>query len=598
MATIGLGFQLSASATQMASGINAGVVELKKLGYAAKQTAADVSTLKTIELSRVFISAIQSTAGAFTSFVSGTAGAVAQVDDLSKRTGVAAEVLQQYQFAAGQSGVNLETFGKAIQKLTVNLGEAQTGNKTAIQSFEDLGLSVEQLSALSPQEAFSLVAEAIGKLPGPAQQAAAAVGIFGKSGVDLVPVFQEGAGWLQTMAAEADRLKLALNNQQVAGLAGLDDTLQKLSATVAAFKARVLSELAPALTKAAEDAATFIANINVQQVAERAADAISKLAAVFSVVAQIAGPISDNIFPAIGAALAIINAQAIAAGISSLVSTFTAAATSAGSYSLAAGTAAVATTALKTAVRGLLVTSGIGVLGLALGFAAEAFINWATASKDSASAVGGDVDGVADSIKTATDQIRTGLAGVGGAGETAADAMRRAAEEATKEASEIQNILNDLQKQSSLVVDVSLQFGQEGFAAGVAYQDAIRRIQAQVESGILNETSAQLAEQDAKKSFDSTIDALKQRAELQKQLAQQEAAIDEQRLRALSSPSVQPLKLEDVRTTSGYSQLLALSRDQQNDPALEESRRQTKELQQIRAKLAALETPPVDIVGA
>lgn len=597
MATIGLGFQLSASATQMASGINAGVVELKKLGYAAKQTAADVSTLKTIELSRVFISAIQSTASAFSSFVSGTAGAVAQVDDLSKRTGVAADVLQQYQFAAGQSGVNLETFGKAIQKLTINLGEAQTGNANAIKSFGELGLSVDALAALSPQDAFEAVATAIAQLPGPAQQAAAAVGIFGKSGIELVPIFQEGAGWLQTMAAEADRLKLALNKEQVAGLAGLDDTLQKLSITVASFKARVLSELAPALIKAAEDAATFIASINVQQVAERAADAISKLAAVFSVIASVAAPLAENILPVIGGALAIINAQAIADGISSLVGTFASAAASAGTYAGAASVAAVSTTLLKNALRGLLVTTGIGAIGVVLGFAAEAFINWSTASGDSAASVSSDVDGVASQIKSATDQIREGLGGVGAAGETAADAMKRAAEEATKEAEGIQKVLDDLQRQSSLVVDVSLQFGQDGLAAGVAYQEAIRRIQAQVENGILNQTSAQAAEADAKKAFDRTIDALKQRADLQKQLAEQEALIDTQRVRALSSPSVEPLKLDDIRTTSGYSQLLAMGRDQQNDPSLEEARKQTKELAQIRAKLAAIDAPPVDIVG-
>jgi hypothetical protein len=107
MAQVSLGFNLSASAVGMSQGINAGVVELQKLGYAAKKTAADVSTLKTIELSRVFIGSIRAAGSAFSSFITGTAGAVAQVDDLSKRTGIAANVIQGYQLAAGQSGVSL-----------------------------------------------------------------------------------------------------------------------------------------------------------------------------------------------------------------------------------------------------------------------------------------------------------------------------------------------------------------------------------------------------------------------------------------------------------------------------------------------------------
>ena len=64
MAKIGLGFQLTASATQMSRGINAGVVELQKLGYAAKRTAADVSTLKNIELTRLFIGSIRAVTSA------------------------------------------------------------------------------------------------------------------------------------------------------------------------------------------------------------------------------------------------------------------------------------------------------------------------------------------------------------------------------------------------------------------------------------------------------------------------------------------------------------------------------------------------------
>jgi predicted methyltransferase MtxX (methanogen marker protein 4) len=135
MASIGLGFTLSANAQGMSSGINAGVVELQKLGYAAKKTQQDVSTLKTIELSRVFLSSVQTVAGAFNSFVAGSASAVASVDDLSKRTGVSTQTLQAYQFAAEQSGVSVETFGKGVQKLGINLGEAQTGNKGAIKSF-------------------------------------------------------------------------------------------------------------------------------------------------------------------------------------------------------------------------------------------------------------------------------------------------------------------------------------------------------------------------------------------------------------------------------------------------------------------------------
>lgn len=424
MATIGLGFQLSASATQMASGINAGVVELQKLGYAAKKTQQDVSTLKTIELSRAFIATVRTAASAFSQFIGGTAGAVASIDDLSKRTGISADVIQGYALAANQSGVSLETFGKAVQKLTVNLGEAQTGNATAVKSFAELGLSVTELSQLQPEQAFNAVVTAIGKLPNPAQQAAAAVGLFGKSGVELVPIFQEGATYLQQMTAEAKRLGIVLQPQQTAGIAALDDSLQKTQLTLQAFSARVLAELAPALTTAAENAATFIASIDLKAVANAVAGVITNLAAAFKLLGTVALPLAGNILPSIGGYLAFINRQVVAAGIASLGRFFVAASAAAFGYAGAAATAATATAALGASIRTLLASTGIGVLVVGLGLLGGAVLEWAIASKQASGEVAVSLENPKDAVKKYQDQLRAATVSTEQFGKRAKDALK------------------------------------------------------------------------------------------------------------------------------------------------------------------------------
>ena len=389
MASIGLGFTLSANAQGMSSGINAGVVELQKLGYAAKKTQQDVSTLKTIELSRVFLSSVQTVAGAFNSFVAGSAAAVASVDDLSKRTGVSTQTLQAYQFAAEQSGVSVETFGKGVQKLGINLGEAQTGNKSAIKSFADLGLSVQELSRLSPEAAFEAVAAAISQLPGPAQQAAAAVSLFGKSGAELVPVFAEGAGFLAEMRAEAERLGLVLSKDQVQGLATLDDSIGKVSATFKAFQARVTAELAPSLIAAAESAATFIAALDVQEVAKSAEAAIGGVVAVaeaagnaFLILFKATAPLASTIFPVIANTLGLIASNMTGAAVGAI-----AAATGFGAYSVSCIGATAATALLTSAVTSLLSRTGIGAVVVVLGTVAGAFASYSVAGTSGANEV-------------------------------------------------------------------------------------------------------------------------------------------------------------------------------------------------------------------
>jgi len=412
MASIGLGFTLSANAQGMSSGINAGVVELQKLGYAAKKTQADVSTLKTIELSRVFLSSVQTVAGAFNSFVAGSASAVASVDDLSKRTGVSTQTLQAYQFAAEQSGVSVETFGKGVQKLGINLGEAQTGNKGAIKSFADLGLSVQELSRLSPEAAFEAVAAAISQLPGPAQQAAAAVSLFGKSGAELVPVFAQGAGYLAEMRAEAERLGLVLSKDQVQGLATLDDSIGKVSATFKAFQARVTAELAPSLIAAAESAATFIAALDVQEVAKSAEAAIGGVVAVaraaadaFIVVFQATAPLASTIFPIIADTLGFIASNLQGAALGGL-----AAAGAFAAYSLSCVSASAATAFFTAAITTLLSRTGVGLLVVVLGAAAGAFANYALAGDSGASEVSAAVQKNQEDLQKVEEAINKGTA--------------------------------------------------------------------------------------------------------------------------------------------------------------------------------------------
>jgi hypothetical protein len=391
----------------MSAGINAGVVELQKLGYAAKRTQQDVSTLKTIELSRVFISAIQSVAGSFTSFVAGAASAVASVDDLSKRTGVSAQTLQAYQFAAEQSGVSVETFGKGIQRLGINLGEAQTGNKSAIKSFADLGLSVRDLAQLSPEQAFEKVAAAISQLPNPAQQAAAAVGLFGKSGAELVPVFQEGAGFLAEMRKQAEGLGLVLGDTQVQNLAQLDDSFGVLSATVQAFKQRVTADLAPALTEASRSAAEFIASIDVQAVAKAAEGAIASLAdagrvlgETFLIIYKASAPLASAVLPVIADTLSLIGKNIQGAALGGL-----AAAGAFGAYSLSCVSATAATAALTAAVTTLLSRTGVGLLVVVLGAVAGTYINMATAAGDASDTSTAAADRITQAIAETKTQI-------------------------------------------------------------------------------------------------------------------------------------------------------------------------------------------------
>jgi hypothetical protein len=91
---LSLAMQISANTASLAASVRDVNAKLDSMGNAGKRAAADLGVLKTIEISRVFVSAITSAAGSFQSLVVGSSDAVAAVDDLSKRTGVSASALQ------------------------------------------------------------------------------------------------------------------------------------------------------------------------------------------------------------------------------------------------------------------------------------------------------------------------------------------------------------------------------------------------------------------------------------------------------------------------------------------------------------------------
>lgn len=594
MATVALGFQISASATQMASGINTAAVELQKLGYAAKQTATDVATLKGIEIGRVFVNSVQSVANTFQRFTSGASSAIEQTANLSRSLGISYQELDQLQIAADLAGVSSETLANAFTRAQLTISKAGRGSKEAQAALQSLGLSVTDLEGRSTDVQFQTLANAIAQIADPTERAAAAVAIFGRSGAQLLPVFAELSGNLDTASNFLAKFNGGITAAQAEQVMAVGDAFQLVGLAVQQLAGQVLAELSPVLTEAAESFIDFLSKIDVGAVASTAASAIETLGNVFGILVQVVEPLANNLLPAIGFSLGFINAQAISNGVTGLARSFTAAAAASGGFSVSAGIAAVATNVLKVAIRGLLASTVVGAVVAGLGLLAEAAFAYADSASQGAQAQGASLDDIRQKAEQTAEVFASSQGKVASAGNAAAKALEEATKQLEAEEKAVQDILNRLQGQSNLAVNVALEFGNEGFTAAVAYQEAIREIQQQVESGILNETSAARAGEDAKRAFDQTIAALKERQQLQKQLADQERAIDQERLRTLSRADTAPLRFDDIRTSSGASQLAAFNRE---DPAVVEAVKQTAELRRIREKLSALETGTVDIVG-
>lgn len=212
-----------------------------------------------------------------------------------------------------------------------------------------------------------------------------------------------------------------------------------------------------------------------------------------------------------------------------------------------------------------------------------------------------------------------------------------AAEEAAREEEQAQQDLEQaIAKQEaalSKAIDQALAFGDAGFSAALKYQDGLRELNEQLERGILNETSYAQAAQKLGEEYKNQIKEIRDRTKAEKEAAEQRqkdeekakqnakrdrerrsakaAAIDEkmvgkqeeidkiqaEKAAALNGKSNDALKANDIRSSEGMAQFIALATGRE-DPAIEENRKTNQKLEEIRKELAALQQEKVDILGA
>ena len=156
----------------------------------------------------------------------------AGLDDIVNRTGASAEALSQLRYAAEQSGADITMVEKGMRKLGDVQTQAANGSKSAAAALAAVGLSASQLATMSVQDRFLAVAAGISKIQDPAAKASLAMDLLGKSGADLVPMMEEGAGGIQALMKEANQLGLTITGPQAKAAAAFDDTWQKLTAAL------------------------------------------------------------------------------------------------------------------------------------------------------------------------------------------------------------------------------------------------------------------------------------------------------------------------------------------------------------------------------
>lgn len=170
-----------------------------------------------------------------------------ELQKISERTGASVESISALKYAADQSGTSIGTVEAAMRRMQVTVTDASRGVELATASLGRLGIKLEEIASLPPDEQFRLIASKLREIPDPAERAAAAVEIFGKSGAALIPLAND----VEALVVAAKEAGVVMSTEAAEGATRLGDALDKAQAVTSTITTTLGAALAPALERVA-----------------------------------------------------------------------------------------------------------------------------------------------------------------------------------------------------------------------------------------------------------------------------------------------------------------------------------------------------------
>jgi len=180
-------------------------------------------------------------------------GAVNEADELGKlaqKIGIPVEDLSALKHAADLSGVSLEALGKGVARLSKNMVDAAAKpTSEAANAFRALGLSATNTdgSLKSSSQVLTDIAGKFENMKDGAGKTAVSMALFGKAGVDLIPMLNAGKAGLADMIDEAQRFGLVIDTKTAKSAEAFNDNLTKLSAVMRGGIIQLMSGMAGSL---------------------------------------------------------------------------------------------------------------------------------------------------------------------------------------------------------------------------------------------------------------------------------------------------------------------------------------------------------------
>jgi hypothetical protein len=222
----------------------------KDMQSAAKKTESFGSSLKSLVGAYVGFEALKMGSEKLKEYVMGTIEGVSQTKILAERVGLSAESFAQLSYAARRAHVGQDEFAVSLEQMNKRLAEvAIEGTGPAGDALKRFGLNARQLVGMGTDQAFMRLLAMMEEIHNPAERAAVAMDLFGKSGQGMINLVARGGTEVAAMRAEASRLGIALNDIDAAKVEEADQAFIRLHEAGQGFANMLVTQISPYIVK-------------------------------------------------------------------------------------------------------------------------------------------------------------------------------------------------------------------------------------------------------------------------------------------------------------------------------------------------------------
>lgn len=150
------------------------------------------------------------------------------IKDQAENNNVSTDFLQGLGSVANVTNSSLESVQKGIVKLNQAIGQAKDGQKTYVDDFAKLGITLDDLSRMNTEEVFYRIADGMKATDDIGTKTKVTMDLLGRSGSDMVTLLSQGGDQIRQLIDGAQKL----SEGDIKVIAQAKDDLQSLHDTV------------------------------------------------------------------------------------------------------------------------------------------------------------------------------------------------------------------------------------------------------------------------------------------------------------------------------------------------------------------------------